>query len=159
MNPGKSMRKTKTSGAGISLDSLTAIRSFRPSMIVAFAETYVFLNDAPMGNYNLSSINLWFNAGDAGHEAIIRPLVAKAEAKAAETKLLKRFNEKSQADRKVELDAILFSKPAMPSGGIGSSPMVTPNREAIIPLPKRIFANPRKIGLLLRSRPGPTPSI
>jgi long-chain acyl-CoA synthetase len=56
---------------------LPAIQSFRPSMIVAFAETYVFLNDAPMGNYNLSSINLWFNAGDAAHEAIIRPLVAK----------------------------------------------------------------------------------
>jgi acyl-coenzyme A synthetase/AMP-(fatty) acid ligase len=145
---------------------LPAIQSFRPSMIVAFAETYVFLNDAPMGNYNLSSTNLWFNAGDAAHEAIIRPLVAKgghydrsrdvirggdgtvyslqieeflleqfpevadlsvvatdggtfAEvtaivrmkpgAKAAETKLLKMFNEKLQAVGKVELDAVLFA--------------------------------------------------
>jgi acyl-coenzyme A synthetase/AMP-(fatty) acid ligase len=56
---------------------LPAIQSFQPSMIVAFAETYVFLNDAQMGNYDLSSINLWFNVGDAAHEAHIRPLVAK----------------------------------------------------------------------------------
>lgn len=156
---------------------LPAIQSFRPSMIVAFAETYVFLDDAPMGNYNLSSINLWFNAGDTAHEAIIRPLVAKSdhhgrlrdvfrdedgaayrlqteefllkhfpevadlrvvatqggtfaevtaivrlkpEAKAAETKLLKRFNEKLQADRKVELDAVLFAKPTeIPLGPAG----------------------------------------
>lgn len=146
--------------------ALPAIQSFRPSMIVAFAETYVFLNDDLMGNYNLASINLWFNVGDAAHEAIIRPLVVKdnhydrlrdfiraedgtvysleteeflleqfpevadlsvvasqggtfAEvtaivrlkpgANAAETKLLKKFNEKLQAGGKVELDAVLFA--------------------------------------------------
>jgi long-chain acyl-CoA synthetase len=147
---------------------LPAIQSFRPSMIVAFAETYVFLNDAPLADYNLTSINLWFNAGAAAHEAIIRPLVAKGNhydrlrdfiraedgtvyspqteefllerfpevadlsvvatqggtfaevtaivrlksgAKAAETKLLKLFNEKLQTVGKVELDAVLFAKP------------------------------------------------
>jgi acyl-CoA synthetase (AMP-forming)/AMP-acid ligase II len=154
---------------------LPAIQSFRPSLVVAFAETYVFLDDFPMGDYELSPIHLWYNVGQAAHQAHILPLVAKhprygrapdpiragdgaacslhteefllkhfpevadlsvvathggkfaevtaivrlqPEAKAAETKLLKLFNEKLQAGGKVELDAVLFAKPVgyTPSG-------------------------------------------
>jgi len=56
---------------------LSAVEKFRPTMVVAFPETYVLLNDANLDAYDLSSIQLWFNGGDAAHESHIRKLIAK----------------------------------------------------------------------------------
>jgi len=55
----------------------SSIETFKPSMVVAFPETYVLLNDIDLDKYDLDSIQLWFNGGDAAHEAHIRRLVAK----------------------------------------------------------------------------------
>lgn len=56
---------------------LPAIASFRPSMVVAFPETYVLLCDSDLDRYDLGSIRLWFNGGDAAHEAHVKPLIAR----------------------------------------------------------------------------------
>lgn len=56
---------------------LPAIQEFKPSMVVAFPETYVLLTDEPMEQYDLSSVRLWFNGGDAAHEPHIRKLIAE----------------------------------------------------------------------------------
>lgn len=56
---------------------LPSIEQFRPTMVVAFPETYVLLNDSDLDAYDLSSIQLWFNGGDAAHESHIRKLIAK----------------------------------------------------------------------------------
>ncbi len=56
---------------------LPHIESFKPSMVVAFPETYVLLSDSDLEKYDLSTIQLWFNGGDAAHEAHIRRLIAE----------------------------------------------------------------------------------
>lgn len=56
---------------------LSSAEEFQPTMVVAFPETYVNLNDANLDDYDLSSVQLWFNGGDAAHEAHIRKLIAK----------------------------------------------------------------------------------
>jgi len=56
---------------------LPAVESFQPTMVVAFPETYVGLSDSDLDAYDLSSIRLWFNGGDAAHEAHIRRLISK----------------------------------------------------------------------------------
>ncbi len=58
---------------------LPGIESFRPSMVVAFPETYVLLNDSDLEAHDLTSIQLWFNGGDAAHEAHIRRLVSQGQ--------------------------------------------------------------------------------
>lgn len=54
---------------------LPGIDAFQPSMFVAFPECYVLLSEAELDKHNLDSINLWFNGGDAAHEAHIRRLI------------------------------------------------------------------------------------
>lgn len=56
---------------------LPNIEKFRPSMVVAFPEAYVLLNDSDLDSYDLNSIELWFNGGDAAHEPHIRRLISK----------------------------------------------------------------------------------
>jgi acyl-coenzyme A synthetase/AMP-(fatty) acid ligase len=56
---------------------LPSVQLFQPTMVVAFPETYVLLNEADLDAYDLSSIQLWFNGGDAAHEAHIRRLIQK----------------------------------------------------------------------------------
>ncbi len=56
---------------------LSSVEQFRPTMVVAFPETYVLLNDSDLDAHDLSSIQLWFNGGDAAHEAHIRRLIEK----------------------------------------------------------------------------------
>lgn len=56
---------------------LPAMERFQPTMVVAFPETYVLLGDTDLDAHDLSSIRLWFNGGDAAHEAHIRKLITK----------------------------------------------------------------------------------
>ncbi len=56
---------------------LPNVETFQPTMVVAFPETYVLLSEADLDAYDLSSIQLWFNGGDAAHETHIRRLIAK----------------------------------------------------------------------------------
>jgi acyl-coenzyme A synthetase/AMP-(fatty) acid ligase len=51
------------------------INEFRPSMVVSFPQTYVELADCDLEADDFSSVNLWFNGGDAAHESHIRKLV------------------------------------------------------------------------------------
>jgi len=54
-----------------------AIERFRPSMVVSFPETYVELTELDLAKRDLSSVQFWFNGGDAAHEQHIRALVAQ----------------------------------------------------------------------------------
>lgn len=60
------------SGLGV----LRQIHSFKPSMVVSFPQTYVELTEQDLARYDLRSVSLWFNGGDAAHEPHIRKLVA-----------------------------------------------------------------------------------
>lgn len=56
---------------------LKHIVRFRPTMVVSFPQTFVELTECPLEDFDLTSVNLWFNGGDAAHEAHIRRLVAQ----------------------------------------------------------------------------------
>ncbi|MDX3227646.1 class I adenylate-forming enzyme family protein [Streptomyces sp. ME19-01-6] len=56
-------------------DVLDAIEEFRPSTVLAFAATFGEIAAADLTARDLSSVQLWFNTGDAAHEAHIRALV------------------------------------------------------------------------------------
>lgn len=51
------------------------IEDFKPATVVSFPQTFVEIADMESGRYNLSSVTLWINSGDAAHEAHIRRLV------------------------------------------------------------------------------------
>jgi len=53
------------------------ISRVRPKTVVSFPQTYVEMVEAGLDAYDLSSVNLWFNAGDAAHEGHIRELVKR----------------------------------------------------------------------------------
>jgi acyl-coenzyme A synthetase/AMP-(fatty) acid ligase len=55
---------------------LPHIEAFEPTMVVAFPETFVEMCEKDFNDYNLSSVRLWVNGGDAAHEAHIRKLVS-----------------------------------------------------------------------------------
>ena len=55
---------------------LDAIEEFRPTTVLAFAGTFGEMAAAEdLANRDLSSVQVWFNTGDAAHEAHIRALV------------------------------------------------------------------------------------
>jgi acyl-coenzyme A synthetase/AMP-(fatty) acid ligase len=54
---------------------LDAIEEFRPSTVLAFASTFGEMATADLAARDLSSVQVWFNTGDAAHEAHIRALV------------------------------------------------------------------------------------
>ncbi|QRN93229.1 acyl--CoA ligase [Archangium violaceum] len=54
---------------------LRQIDAFKPSMVVSFPQTYVEMTECEMDAFDLSSVNLWFNGGDAAHESHIRALI------------------------------------------------------------------------------------
>ncbi|MEU5642649.1 class I adenylate-forming enzyme family protein [Streptomyces milbemycinicus] len=56
-------------------DVLDAIEEFRPSTVLAFAATFGEMAAADLAARDLSSVQVWFNTGDAAHEAHIRALV------------------------------------------------------------------------------------
>src|SRR5690606_13250476 len=52
------------------------IAAFRPSMVVSFPQTYVEITEQDLESFDLSSVELWFNGGDAAHETHIRKLIS-----------------------------------------------------------------------------------
>lgn len=58
------------------VDLLDAIEEFGPSTVLAFAGTFGEMAAQDLSVRDLSSVEVWFNTGDAAHEAHIRALVA-----------------------------------------------------------------------------------
>ncbi|WP_264300210.1 AMP-binding protein [Streptomyces phaeolivaceus] len=56
-------------------DVLDAIERFRPTTVLAFAGTFGEMAAEDLTARDLSSVQVWFNTGDAAHEAHIRALV------------------------------------------------------------------------------------
>lgn len=56
-------------------DVLDAIEEFRPTTVLAFAGTFGEMAAQDLTKRHLSSVQVWFNTGDAAHEAHIRALV------------------------------------------------------------------------------------
>ncbi|WP_086784003.1 class I adenylate-forming enzyme family protein [Streptomyces caniscabiei] len=56
-------------------DVLDAIEAFRPTTVLAFAGTFGEMAAEDLTARDLSSVQVWFNTGDAAHEAHIRALV------------------------------------------------------------------------------------
>ncbi|GAA3808600.1 AMP-binding protein [Streptomyces phyllanthi] len=54
---------------------LDAIEEYRPSTVLAFAGTFGEMAGEDLAARDLSSVEVWFNTGDAAHEAHIRALV------------------------------------------------------------------------------------
>lgn len=56
-------------------DVLDGIEEFRPTTVLAFAGTFGEMAAEDLSARDLSSVQVWFNTGDAAHEAHIRALV------------------------------------------------------------------------------------
>ncbi|WP_327312907.1 class I adenylate-forming enzyme family protein [Streptomyces sp. NBC_01235] len=54
---------------------LDAVEEFRPTTVLAFAGTFGEMAAEDLTSRDLSSVQVWFNTGDAAHEAHIRALV------------------------------------------------------------------------------------
>jgi acyl-coenzyme A synthetase/AMP-(fatty) acid ligase len=61
------------SGASV----VRAIHKVKPTMLVSFPQTYVEMTEQDLDAFDLSSVNLWFNGGDAAHESHIRALIQR----------------------------------------------------------------------------------
>ncbi|MDN3057995.1 class I adenylate-forming enzyme family protein [Streptomyces sp. SRF1] len=57
-------------------DVLDAMESFRPTTVFAFAGTYGEMAARDLAARDLSSVEAWYNTGDAAHESHIRALIA-----------------------------------------------------------------------------------
>nr|BDI54813.1 acyl-CoA ligase [Streptomyces sp.] len=57
-------------------DVLDTVEEFRPTTVLAFAGTFGEMAAEDLTRRDLSSVQVWFNTGDAAHEAHIRALVA-----------------------------------------------------------------------------------
>ncbi|MPY61885.1 class I adenylate-forming enzyme family protein [Streptomyces spongiae] len=57
-------------------DVLDAVEELRPTTVLAFAGTFGEMAAEDLTKRDLSSVQVWFNTGDAAHEAHIRALVA-----------------------------------------------------------------------------------
>ncbi|MBV1939430.1 class I adenylate-forming enzyme family protein [Streptomyces sp. BV286] len=57
------------------VDVLDAVEDFRPTTVLAFAGTFGEMAAQDLSGRDLSSVQVWFNTGDAAHEAHIRALV------------------------------------------------------------------------------------
>jgi acyl-coenzyme A synthetase/AMP-(fatty) acid ligase len=58
-------------------DVLDAIEEFRPSTVFAFAGTYGEMATSDLSGREMSSVEAWYNTGDAAHEAHVRALIAR----------------------------------------------------------------------------------
>ncbi|MEU7055838.1 class I adenylate-forming enzyme family protein [Streptomyces sp. NPDC046197] len=54
---------------------LDAVQRWKPSCVFGFAATWPQLVAQDLGRYDLDSVQMWWNTGDAAHEAHIRKLV------------------------------------------------------------------------------------
>ncbi len=61
---------------------LDSIETWRPTGVYGFSVTWVELARLDLDKRDLSSVAIWFNTGDAAHEAHIRRLVAQGSHKA-----------------------------------------------------------------------------
>lgn len=68
---GLPIRMMSTQSAGAVLE---AIGEFRPTMVSGFSTTFAALSEADLHDYDLTSVSLWWNSGDAAHERHIRAL-------------------------------------------------------------------------------------
>ena len=57
--------------------ALQLIEKFQPTMVVAFPQTFVEMTEEDLDLYDLDSVALWFNGGDAAHENHIRRLISQ----------------------------------------------------------------------------------
>ncbi|MBN8720479.1 MAG: long-chain fatty acid--CoA ligase [Sediminibacterium magnilacihabitans] len=53
----------------------SAIEQYKPSTVVSFPQTFVELSELDPDEYDLNSVSIWINSGDAAHETHIRKLV------------------------------------------------------------------------------------
>jgi acyl-coenzyme A synthetase/AMP-(fatty) acid ligase len=67
-------------------DVLRAIAAFGATMVTSFPMTYVQMCDEGLDRYDLSTVSLWYNSGDAAHEKHVRQLVARGHHYAASRK-------------------------------------------------------------------------
>ncbi|WP_033289776.1 class I adenylate-forming enzyme family protein [Amycolatopsis jejuensis] len=58
-------------------DVLDAIEEFKPTTVFAFAGTYGEMATSDLSKREMSSIEAWYNTGDAAHEAHVRALIAQ----------------------------------------------------------------------------------
>ncbi|WP_158889469.1 class I adenylate-forming enzyme family protein [Amycolatopsis anabasis] len=58
-------------------DVLDAMESFRPTTVFAFAGTYGEMAAHDLSTRDLSSVEAWYNTGDAAHEAHVKVLIAQ----------------------------------------------------------------------------------
>ncbi|MCP3799392.1 acyl--CoA ligase [Allokutzneria sp. A3M-2-11 16] len=61
----------------VGTDVLDAIEQFKPSAVFAFSGTYAQMAAEDLSARNMSSIERYFNTGDAAHEAHIRKLITQ----------------------------------------------------------------------------------
>jgi acyl-coenzyme A synthetase/AMP-(fatty) acid ligase len=66
------------------LNVLRRIEEFKPTMVVSFPQTYVEVTEQDLDRFDLKSVNLWFNGGDAAHESHIRKLIAQGSRRQAD---------------------------------------------------------------------------
>ncbi|MFF7652153.1 class I adenylate-forming enzyme family protein [Streptomyces sp. NPDC007983] len=59
------------------VDVLDAMESFRPTTVFAFAGTYGEMAAQDLDARDLSSVEAWYNTGDAAHETHIKALIAQ----------------------------------------------------------------------------------
>jgi acyl-CoA synthetase (AMP-forming)/AMP-acid ligase II len=55
---------------------LVEIAKFKPSLVAGFSKTFSDLSEKDLSAHDLSSIQMWWNSGDAAHESYIRKLLA-----------------------------------------------------------------------------------
>jgi len=68
-------------------DVLDAMESFRPTTVFAFAGTYGEMAAHDLAARDLSSVEAWYNTGDAAHEAHIRALIAQGSHESIDSDL------------------------------------------------------------------------
>jgi acyl-coenzyme A synthetase/AMP-(fatty) acid ligase len=59
------------------VDVLDAMEKFKPTTVFAFAGTYGEMAAQDLSERDMSSVEAWYNTGDAAHEAHVRALIAQ----------------------------------------------------------------------------------
>ncbi|MBO3460026.1 acyl--CoA ligase [Aetokthonos hydrillicola Thurmond2011] len=62
-------------------NAINYLRKFNPSLVAAFPQTYAEIASEPLEEGEFSSVKMWFNTGDAAHEAHIKALVTAGNPK------------------------------------------------------------------------------
>lgn len=62
-------------------NAINYAQRFKPTIVAAFPQTYAEMASEPLEKDQLNSIKMWFNTGDAAHEAHIKTLVDAGNSK------------------------------------------------------------------------------